>query len=715
MQADIHKRLRDLARNLYWTWHPDVAEIFRDLDPPLWREVNHNPVDFLSRIPPEKLEKKAVELALEARISQGFHRMEDYCESEETWGIWHAGPLRTTPVAYFSAEFGLHESLPIYSGGLGILAGDHLKAASDLDVPLVGVGLFYALGYFDQKIDAKGWQHEEYFANSVDSLPMERVTDEKGQQLKIEVQTRDAKIVAGVWSAVVGRSRLILLDTDIEDNSEDCRALTAQLYGGDERTRIRQELVLGVGGMRALEAMEIAPGVLHLNEGHSAFAILERARSMMQRDERGFKEIDAQVAASTVFTTHTPVEAGHDRFQPELVEETLGPLREQLDLSREEFMALGRVNPDDHEEPFCMTVLGLKMARFRNGVSARHGGVSRTMWNGLWPGSEENEVPIGHITNGIHVASWLGTPMVHLYRRNLGQDWQDKMHELDTWAAVDEIDEAEFWEQHQILKTHMIDYVEQCVGHQRDRRVGGAQEGDPPLELDPGSLILGFARRFAPYKRADLLFHDPERLDGIVNHPQRSVRIIYAGMAHPEDNAGKELIQNILHFGRDPRFAGKLVFVEGYDIDVCRHLVQGVDVWLNTPRRPLEACGTSGQKVVLNGGLNFSTLDGWWAEAYDGNNGFAIGRGGEHADDDRQDDEDAQSLYATLEEEVIPLFYNRDKQGLPREWIKRQKHAIRSLGRKITAQRMVVDYTQNCYLPAVGGVLCQFPEGTVAK
>ena len=711
----IHARLRDLARNLYWTWHPDVAEIFRDLDPPLWREVNHNPVEFLSRIPTETLEEKAVELALEARISQGFHQMQNYLEAEDTWGLWHTGPLRTTPVAYFSAEFGLHESLPIYSGGLGILAGDHLKAASDLDVPLVGVGLFYALGYFNQRLDSKGWQQEDYFATSVDNLPMERVTDPEGGQLRVKVQTRDAEIVAGVWSADVGRSRLILLDTDVEGNSDECRRLTAQLYGGDERTRIRQELVLGVGGRRALEAMNVSPGVIHLNEGHSAFAILELARSVMERDGRPFADVEEHVAADCVFTTHTPVEAGHDRFSPELVEETLGPLREQLGLAHQALMALGRVNPEDEGEPFCMTVLGLKMSRWRNGVSARHGGVSRAMWHDLWPDAEQSDVPIGHVTNGIHVGSWLGTPMARLYRRYLGPDWQKKMHELDTWAAVDEIDEAEFWEQHQILKTHLIDYVEQRVEGQRDRGVDGATKDDPPLALDPGLLTIGFARRFAPYKRADLLIRDPDRLDRIVNDPERPVRFIYAGMAHPEDEQGKQLIRRILEFSRDPRFAGKIVFVEGYDVDVCRHFVQGVDVWLNTPRRPLEACGTSGQKAVLNGGLNLSTLDGWWAEGYDGSNGFAIGQGAEHADDERQDRDDAQSLYETLEQEVIPLFYQRDERGLPREWIKRQKHAIRSLGRKITAQRMVVDYTENCYLPAAGGVLCQFPEGAPPK
>jgi len=703
-------RLRDLARNLYWTWHADAVEIFRDLDPVLWREVNHNPVELLSRIPEESLEEKAMELALEARISQAFHQMQNYLEAEDTWGIWHAGPLRTSPIAYFSAEFGLHESLPIYSGGLGILAGDHLKAASDLDVPLVGVGLFYALGYFSQRIDSEGWQHEDYFATSVDMLPIERVTDDAGEQLRIRVQTRDGDIYAGMWSAEVGRSRLILLDTDVEGNSDECRRLTSQLYGGDERTRIRQELVLGVGGMRALGAMGISPGVLHLNEGHSAFAILEMARNIMQRDGRAFDEIEEQVAGSTVFTTHTPVEAGHDRFAPELVEETLGPLREQLGLNHEQLMSLGRVDSGELEEPFCMTVLGLKMARFRNGVSARHGGVSRAMWKALWPDTQESDVPIGHVTNGIHVTSWLGTPMVHLYRRYLGQDWQQKMHELETWAPVDDIDEAEFWEQHQILKSHMIDFVEQRIAQQRDRRVGGAEVDDPPLALETEALIIGFARRFAPYKRAHLLVRDPERLDRIINDPERPVRFVFAGMAHPEDEPGKRLIQRILELSREAHFAGKIVFVEGYDIHVARHLVQGVDVWLNTPRRPLEACGTSGQKVVLNGGLNLSTLDGWWAEAYDGNNGFAIGEGHEHADAQQQEEIDADSLYQTLEQEVIPLFYDRKENDLPRKWIKHQKHAIRSLGRKITAQRMVVDYTQNCYLPAVGGVLCRFPD-----
>jgi len=704
--VNLTDRLQELARNLYWTWHPDVIEIFRDLDPSLWREVNHNPVEFLERLPSEEeLEERAEKLALEARITHAFHRLREYLGEKNTWGALHAGPLHASPVVYLSAEFGLHESLPIYSGGLGVLAGDHLKAASDLGVPLIGVGLFYAEGYFVQSLDSNGWQQEDYAATDPKKLPLAPVQNDGGNELLIRVETSNSDLCARVWTACVGRTRLFLLDTNVDENSQEDRKLTAQLYGGDQRTRIRQELVLGVGGMRVLDQLDIRPGVVHLNEGHCAFASLEMARRYMEREERPFEEVRERAARRTVFTTHTPVAAGHDWFDPPLVEETLGKYRKSLGLSSDQLLALGRVKPDDSSGKFCMTVLALRMSRFRNGVSNIHAGITRAMWKDLWPGKTESEVPIGHITNGAHTPSWLAIPMAELYRRCPGRSPGHGIRGIDGWTDADSVGDVEFWEQHQILKAQLIQYVRRCLRKQAEKR----GETEPVPALDQRTLTIGFARRFADYKRAGLLFDDLDRLAGLVNNKDRPIQIIFSGKAHPANDDGKKTIQRIFRVTRDERFAGRIVFVEDYDINVCRHLVQGVDLWLNTPRRPREACGTSGQKVVLNGGLNLSILDGWWAEAYDGDNGFAIGAGEEHADPEKQDRRDAEALFDVLENEVLGLFYERDDDGVPRRWVERQKNAIRSLAWRFSAWRMVMEYALSCYQPAAGGLTTSFP------
>ena len=700
---DIAEELRRLARNLYWTWQPDIIDIFRDLDPELWREVNHNPFEFLARLPEEQLNKRAANLALDARINYAFHQLRDYTEDTNTWGRLRAAPLHARPVAYFSAEFGLHESLPLYSGGLGVLAGDHLKSASDLDVPTVGVGLYYAQGYFNQTLDESGWQDEEYLESDVHELGLELLTDENRQPVQVTVNTRNSEIRIGVWTAYVGRNRLILLDSDLEDNRPEDRKLTAKLYGGDQSVRIRQELILGVGGLRALRAMGVTPGVLHLNEGHSTFALLEEARYLMETEARSFADAYERVGSRAVFTTHTPVEAGHDRFTAELMEETLGPVRQNLGLSKNDFLALGRENPQDHGQRFCMTVLGMKMAQRINGVSARHGRVTRRMWQQLWPERRTQDVPIQHITNAVHFPSWMAMPMARFYRRLLGANWQQKMCEPETWTSIREMDEEEFWEQQQILKVQLVNFLHRRVC----RDCGGQNRGQvlhdhETLNFDPSVLTIGFARRFTAYKRPELLLSNLDRLDRMVNNEQMPVQIVYAGKAHPADEEGKYLIQKVIETSRDPRFEGRLVFVEDYDINVTRHLVQGVDLWLNCPRPPLEACGTSGQKVVLNGGLNLSVLDGWWPEGYTGLNGFAIGDGRHHSDPEQQDEYDRECLYRVLEEEIIPLFYDRDDRDVPRRWIARQKEAIRSLAWCFNADRMVRDYTLNFYLPAAG-------------
>jgi starch phosphorylase len=703
--APAQERLWTLARNLWWCWDHDSSSLFRDLDPVRWRELNHNPIALLSEIPLSQIERRARELVLHSRINYAFRRQREYLEADRTWGARHAGILRPRPVGYFSAEFGLHVSIPEYSGGLGVLAGDHIKSASDLGIPLVGVGLFYGQGYFRQYLDRAGWQHEDYIETDISQLPMEPAIGVDGTPVMVQIETRSGSIRAKVWRMKVGRCDLLLLDSNAEGNAPEDRELTSRLYGGDGRIRIRQELLLGVGGFRALKAMGITPGVLHLNEGHSGFAVLEAICNRMRDEGLKFDEAVPRVSREVVFTTHTPVPAGHDRFDADLIEEHLGPLREQLGLSHERLMDLGRENPGKQDEEFCMTVLGLRIARRANAVSSLHGEVSRAMWTGLYPGKAEDAVPIGHITNGVHVPSWLSPQMYRLYDRHLGTGWHEHSSEAKTWEGIESVDDGELWETHLNLKSRLIEFV-------RRRLVDQATRRDEPAEtlqslsrvLSPDALTIGFARRFATYKRADLLLADIERLALMVNDPKHPVQFIFAGKAHPRDEPGKRMLQQIAELMRNRVFADKFVFVEDYDINVGRHFVQGVDVWLNNPRRPLEASGTSGQKVVLNGGLNLSVLDGWWAEAYDGLNGFAIGSGRTHSNMSIHDTHDREDLYRVLRDEVIPLYYQRDRDGLPRGWIKRMKRTIRTLGWRFNADRMVMDYTLKCYVPAAGGI-----------
>jgi starch phosphorylase len=702
--APAQERLWALARNLWWSWDHDAVSLFRDLDPVRWRQLNQNPVALLSEFPLAKLENRAAELVLHSRINYAYRRLQEYLQADRTWGTRHAGVLRPCPVAYFSAEFGIHESLPVYSGGLGVLSGDHIKSASDLAIPLVGIGLFYGQGYFRQRLDLAGWQREDYLETDVTQLPLEVAISKNGRPVVVKIETRTGFIQAKVWRVKVGRCDLFLLDSDVEGNAADDRGLTSRLYGGDKRTRIRQELLLGVGGFKALKAMGITPGVLHLNEGHSGFAVLEAIRSRMKEEGIGFDGAVPRVSREVVFTTHTPVPAGHDRFDADLIEEHLGPLRERLGLSQESLMGLGRESPNNQQETFCMTVLGLRLSRRANAVSALHGEVSRAMWTGLCPGQPEDEVPIGHITNGVHVPSWLAPQMFRLYDRHLGTNWHQRSSDARTWEGIENVDDGELWETHLSLKSQLLEFVRRRAVEQAERR----NESREVLQrlgkvLSPDALTIGFARRFATYKRANLILTDIETLASMVNDPKRPVQFVFAGKAHPNDEPGKRVLQQIAELMRNARFGDKFVFVEDYDINVGRYFVQGVDVWLNNPRRPLEASGTSGQKVVLNGGLNLSVLDGWWAEAYDGMNGFAIGTGRTHSSMSVHDKRDGEDLHRTLREEVIPLYYQRDRDGLPRGWIKRMKRTIRTLGWRFNADRMVMDYTLKCYVPAAGG------------
>ena len=701
----LYDKCKALSSNLWWSWHPEVVSLFRDLDPLRWRQLDHNPVVLLAEMTPEQVADRASEMVLYTRINQAHRRLKDYLNNTQTtWGSRHAGVLGSKPVAYFSAEFGIHESVPIYSGGLGVLSGDHIKSASGLGVPLVAIGLFYNQGYFRQHLDADGWQQEEYLDTKVENLAMEPARDPDGKPITISIDTLDGQLQAKVWLMKVGRVNLYLLDCDVEGNLPEDRELTSRLYGGDVRTRIRQELVLGVGGVKALRALGIHPGAYHLNEGHSAFAPLEVIREKMHDDGLGFDDALREVAQHTVFTTHTPVPAGHDRFEGRLVEEHLGPLRQQLGISYEQLMGLGRVEPQNESETFCMTVIGLKLSRRANAVSSLHGYVSRRMWAHLWPWRVEEEVPIGHITNGVHVPSWLAYPMQLLYDKYLGPDWQQGMGNPEVWQKIYDVDPGELWETHNVLKSRLLDFVRRRVSRQCRRR----NEDESTIEaarsmLNPNALTIGFARRFATYKRADLLLQNMDKFVELISDPNRPVQFIFAGKAHPADEPGKKLVQAIANLRHDPVFNGRIVFVEDYEINVGRHLVQGVDVWLNNPRRPLEASGTSGQKVVLNGGLNCSVLDGWWAEAFNGKNGFGIGHGSQHVDTDVGDLRDGEDLLRVLQDEVITLFYDRDTDGLPQKWIDRMVNSIATLAARFSAHRMVMDYVEQDYLVASGG------------
>lgn len=688
--GDLRPRLQQLALNLWWTWQPEVIDLFRTIDPATWDDSNHNPIALLQRYPSSELERHIDALGFRSRVNFWYRRLQQHLTSEATWCTARGGPLSAATIAYFSAEFGLHESLPLYSGGLGILAGDYLKSASDLGLPVVGVGLFYAKGYFNQDVDAKGWQHEEYGRTDIHALPLVHAAAADGSALTVDVQCGNENLRAAVWLAHVGRTRLLLLDSDLPTNTPALRELTAALYGGNELTRIRQEILLGIGGLRALRSLGVRPTILHLNEGHSAFAILERIRERVEEDGLPFDEARRATALQTVFTTHTPVAAGHDRFSSQLIDQQLGWLPSALRIDQARLMALGRADSHSVSEPFTMTVLALKGARRRNGVSSLHGHVARRMWNGLWSGRPEEDVPIGHVTNGVHVMTWLAPSLARLYEGHVGLRWPRHHREPETWRALAHIDDEELWEAHVGLRQTLLAFVR--------RRTGAAQA------LDPDALTIGFARRFATYKRATLILSDAERLARLLRETSRPVQLVFAGKAHPRDDEGKALLQQVVALTNDARFKGRIAFLEDYDINVARHLVQGVDVWLNTPLRPLEASGTSGQKAAVNAVLNLSVLDGWWAEAYDGLNGFAIGSDTTHADPAVQWKRDAAALYDVLDREVVPLFFDRDAANLPRRWIRRMKRSIATLAWRFSADRMVLDYATTRYLPAIGGL-----------
>jgi starch phosphorylase len=688
-----------VAMNYWWSWDPEAIDLFRHLDRILWERCYANPIRMLGLVSQDRLAELAVDEGYLAMLDRVGTRLGTYLERPTWFAQTHGNS--TLQVAYFCAEFGIVEGLRVYSGGLGILAGDHLKSASDLGVPLVAVGLLYRRGYFRQYLNADGWQQEEYPEADFHTLPLALERRPAGSPVCVQVEFPGRHVQAQVWRAQVGRVPLYLLDTDLESNRPEDRAVTSTLYGGDKDMRIRQEIVLGVGGLRALKTLGIEPTVCHMNEGHAAFLATERIRQVMERVGVGFAEAKEAVAASNVFTTHTPVPAGIDVFTPELIERYFAPCCAQLGLSREAFLGLGRQNPADASEPFSMAVMAIRLSGVTNGVSALHGRVSRKMWAGLWPNVPVDDLPITSITNGVHVRGWLSQDMAGLFDAYLGPRWVSHPADQSVWERVEQIPDAELWRTHERRRERLVGFA------RRRLRVQLEQRGAPPAEreladevLDPKALTIGFARRFATYKRATLLFRDPARLGRILSDAQRPVQIIFAGKAHPADNEGKDFIRQVVHFARQPEFRQRIVFLEDYDIKVGRYLYQGVDVWLNTPRRPLEASGTSGMKATANGAINISILDGWWDEAYDGTNGWAIGRGEEYEDTGYQDAVESQALYQILESDAVPMFYDRTRDGLPRKWIRRMKHAMRTVCPVFSTTRMVREYTERLYLPA---------------
>lgn len=693
--------LGELAYNLRWAWNHDTLDLFRRLDNDLWEAVGHNPVLFLGRIDQESIEAASTDDGFLAHLARVYRDFDAYMAGTSTWFQRTHGTSIGPLVAYFSAEFGLTECLSIFAGGLGVLSGDHLKSASDLGLPLVGVGLLYQQGYFRQYLNEGGWQQEAYEDNDFHNLPLKLQRAKDGSPLTVEVEYPGRKVTAQIWCAQVGRVPLYLLDTNIPLNTHaEDRDITDQLYGGDLEMRIKQEILLGIGGYRALQALGLEPPVCHINEGHSAFLALERIRQTMNRGKCSFHEAQEAASAGLVFTTHTPVVAGHDTFPAELIEKYFSSYARELSLTSGEFFALGAQDPNALHGLFCMTTLALNMAAYSNGVSRLHGEVSRKMWSKLWPQLPENEVPITHVTNGVHFQSWISRDMKEIYDRYLGPRWRDEPANARVWERADHIAAEELWRTHERRRERLVGFVRQRLRKQLRRRGASQTEIEAADEvLSPNVLTIGFARRFATYKRATLLLRDPDRLARIVNDPDRPVQLIFAGKAHPKDNPGKELIRQVVALSRQERFRSRFVFVEEYDMAVARYMVQGVDVWLNNPRRPREASGTSGMKAAANGVLNLSILDGWWDEAAEPDVGWTIGRRESYEDQDYQDHVEAEDLYGHLERDLAPTFYNRAKGGLPREWIQLMKTSIRKLSRFFNTHRMVGEYADRFYVP----------------
>jgi glycogen phosphorylase len=695
------ERLRDISCNLWWCWHPDAIELLRRIDRRVWEDVGHNPITLLANVSQDRLNQLAADQSFLDHLDRVSAAAEDYL-SEATWFQRTSPGLRDCLVGYFSLEFGLSEALPVYSGGLGVLAGDHLKSASDLGLPVVGVGLLYQEGYFRQYLNQDGWQQEDYPNNDFYLLPLQPMLDHLGRPLRIEVPCLGEQAIVQIWKVLVGRVPLLMLDTNLPDNSPRIQEITRTLYGGDTDMRIRQEIVLGIGGVRAFQATPYSPVVFHMNEGHAGFLSLERIRVLMEREHLTFDEAREATSVSNVFTTHTPVPAGHDRFDAPLMLRHFEGYYQQLGLTEDQFLGLGREDPADKTSTFCMTVLALRLSEWRNGVSRLHGTVSRKLWKHLWPDVPEEEVPIGSVTNGIHTPSWISHDLRSLFDRYLGRRWLQEPADASVWKSGEHIPDTELWRTHERRRERLVAFARERLRRQLERRrTPTAEIAQADEALDPEALTIGFARRFATYKRATLLLRDMDRLIRILCDKQRPVQIIFAGKAHPKDSPGKELIRDIVHAARKPELRNRIVFLEDYDMTLARHMVQGCDVWMNTPRRPLEASGTSGMKAGVNGAINCSTLDGWWVEGYAPDTGFVIGNGEEYEDTDDQDEVESRALFDILEKEIIPLYYERAADGLPRKWIELMRSSMGAICPAFNSNRMVKEYAEEYYLPGV--------------
>jgi len=689
-------RLSELAQNLWWSWTLEARELFETIDPTLWFHTHHNPVKLLADVRPDRLAQLADDPSFLRHYSAVLRLFDEYRANKKSWFGAHHAELTKTTIAYFSAEFGLHTSVPIYSGGLGILAGDHCKEASDLGVPLVGIGFMYPQGYFHQRLTSEGWQEAAYAPFNREESPIQPAQTPSGEACRFTVEMGGRHVTATVWRVLVGRVPLFLIDTDVPENSPENRALSARLYGGDQEMRLCQEILLGIGGVRLLRALDIAPSIWHANEGHSAFLTLERLRELMHKGA-SHAEACELVRQSTVFTTHTPVPAGHDVFPHHLIDRYFAGYWEQLGLSRDAFMGLGET-PESSGHGFNMTALAMRLSAHVNGVSREHGRVTREMWRHFWPGLPVEQVPIRSITNGIHAPTWISPELHHLYGKSLSPAWTGNCDDPAMWQRVADIPDAELWSVRQAMKRKLMSFIRERA------RTGWVQGHLQPSQvlargtlLDPEALTIGFARRFATYKRATLLFHDLERLKQLLHNRWRPVQLVFAGKAHPADEPGRYFIHEVLSFCHDHKLGGHIAFLEDYDMHMAKFLVQGVDIWLNTPRFPLEASGTSGMKAALNGALNLSILDGWWAEGYNGANGWGIQPLADQADTRAQDQHDAEQLYRILEQETVPLFYQRDRDGVPRGWLRMVKECIRTIAPQFCTTRMVKDYVGMLY------------------
>lgn len=703
---ELLKPLEQLSKNYYWSWHYDVQELFGSIDPIIWKRVNHNPVALINSLGQEKINQLEKDQFFLSALEDCKKRFDLYIQSETWFDTTYAEKKNKMKIAYFCAEFGITECLPIYSGGLGILAGDHLKAASDLGLPLVGVGLLYSRGYFRQYLNPEGWQQEYYPQYDFFEFPLQLIRGADDQPLRVSIEFPDRTIICQIWRADIGRISLYLLDSNVLENEAKDQSITDTLYGGDEEMRIRQEIVLGIGGMKALQALGIHPTVCHMNEGHSAFLSLERIRQCMEEYKCDFHVARQAIVAGNAFTTHTPVPAGFDIFYPPLLEKYMAKTLENINLPFSEFLTWGRLEPDNDLQPFNMAVLAIKNANHLNAVSKLHAEVTKEMFQNHWEGFPESEVPINGITNGIHTMTWMGKPMINLLDRYLGKGWHENPSEHSLFSKIQSIPNGELWDVKMQMRNNFIKF---CRGRLRQTQVehsiSNFEHKDLNNFLDPQLLTIGFARRFATYKRATLLFSNKERLKTILSRSKKPIQLIFAGKSHPKDDGGKHLIQDIVRFINEEKEKIRVLFIEDYDIEVAKSLIQGVDVWLNTPRRPYEASGTSGMKAVVNGVLHCSILDGWWAEAYKPDHGWAIGSKHEHSDPGYQDWLDSLSLYHLLEHEIVPLYYQQDNDGVPQAWVETMKRSMMEYLPYFSTARMVKEYTQQHYIPASNAYL----------